>query len=245
MQRAEHWKPTKFVLRGGEWRPSRDPGELSPASTVSATLALRSCVDALRSFTRGHIADFGCGKAPYFGVYRDLATEVTCIDWPQTLHEAGHIDVYADLNEPIAVADASFDTILSSSVLEHIWRHDVIWAEMARTLKPGGHLVLTVPFVYALHEVPHDYFRWTRFALEKACEVSGLKVVRLEAYGGGLDVLTDLSVRALGALSPALAGFTGRAAVRLLKRGISRTLSRASFDLLPLGYTLVAHKPAT
>src|SRR5688572_26830008 len=136
MQHPETWQPTKFVLRRGEWRPSRDSGELAPASVVSASLALRSCVAALRDFASGHLADFGCGKAPYFGVYRDLTTEVTCIDWPQTRHEAGHIDVYTDLNEPTDLPDASFDTILSSSVLEHIWKHEVIWRDMARTLRP-------------------------------------------------------------------------------------------------------------
>jgi SAM-dependent methyltransferase len=243
MKHSENWKPTKFVLRNGKWRPSRDASELAPPSVVSASLALRSCVSALRDFARGHLADFGCGKAPYFGVYRDLTSQVTCIDWPQTRHQAGHIDIYADFNEPVDIPDASFDTILSSSVLEHIWKHDVIWREMARTLRPGGHLILTVPFVYALHEAPHDYFRWTRFALEKACAECGLEVVRIEPYGGGLDVLADLCVRALGALSPALAGVAGRAIAHVLNRGIARRLSPKTFEVLPLGYTLVARKP--
>lgn len=243
MQRADAWVPTKFEQAGGGWRPSRDPNEFNPASSVSATLALRSCQAALRDFARGHLADFGCGKVPYFGIYRGLTTQVTCIDWPGSRHETSHIDVYADLNEPTTLADASFDTILSSSVLEHIWRHEVIWREMARTLKPGGHLILTVPFVYALHEVPHDYFRWTRFALEKACEETGLEIVRNEAYGGGVDVLADLTVRALGAASPALAGFVGRGVARLLAGGLARRLSPKTYDQLPLGYTLVARRP--
>jgi SAM-dependent methyltransferase len=239
---ASHWKPTKFVLRNGQWRPSSDPAELAPASVVSSSLALRACVAALGEFATGHLADFGCGKAPFFGVYGPLTSQVTGIDWPQTRHEAGYIDVYADLNEPIDLADSSFDTILSSSVLEHIWRHDVLWGEMARTLKPGGHLILSVPFVYALHEVPHDYFRWTRFALEKACSECGLEPVRLEPYGGGLDVLADLCVRALGAISPKLAGLMGRAVVKILQRGAARKLSSTTFEQLPLGYILVARK---
>lgn len=244
MQHPEAWAPTKFEPNGDGWRPSRDKREFNPVSSVSATLALRSCVTALRDFARGHLADFGCGKVPYFGIYRELTTQVTCVDWPGSLHETSHIDVYADLNEPTGIADASFDTILSSSVLEHIWRHDVIWREMARTLKPGGHLILTVPFVYALHEAPHDYFRWTRFALEKACEEVGLEIVRNEPYGGGVDVLADLTVRALGAINPALAGFVGRGVARMLSGGLARRLSPSTYDQLPLGYTLVARRPA-
>lgn len=244
MRNQEAWKPTKFVCRGGEWCPSRDENQLAPASVVSASLALRSCTNALQSFATGHLADFGCGRAPYFGIYGPLTSDVTCIDWPQTRHEAVHVDVHTDLNQPTAISDASFDTILSSSVLEHIWSHDVIWREMARTLRPGGHLILTVPFVYALHEAPHDYFRWTRFALERACSECGLEIVRLEPYGGGLDVLADLSVRALGALSPALAGIAGRAVARILLRKVAQKVSPGTFELLPLGYTLVARKPA-
>lgn len=243
MQQPENWRPTKFELRGGSWRPSRDSNELARASIVSATLALHSCATAIRDFAAGHLADFGCGQVPYFGIYRDLTTQVTCIDWPQSRHAASHIDIHVDLNEPTGLADSSFDTILSSSVLEHIWKHDVVWREMARTLKPGGHLILTVPFVYALHEAPHDYFRWTRFALLKACEENGLDVVRLDPYGGGLDVLADLCVRALGAVSPALAGIVGRGVAKLLLRGVGRKLSPRTFELLPLGYTLVARKP--
>lgn len=48
----------------------------------------------------------------------------------------------------------------------------------------------------------------------------------------------------LGAVSPTLAGIAGRAIVKLLEHGISRRLSPATFDLLPLGYLLVAEKPA-
>jgi SAM-dependent methyltransferase len=242
MQHPEKWTQTKFAFRNGEWRPSPLAGELAPASVVSASLALRSAVTALRAFACGHLADLGCGKVPYYGVYRDLVIEVTCVDWPGTRHAAAHIDVYLDLNDPIPLADGAFDTIFCSSVLEHIWKHETMWHEMARTMRPGGHLILTVPFIYALHEVPHDFFRWTRFALERACLENELEVIYLEPYGGGIDVLADLTVRALDAVWPWLAGVVGRAAALLLKHGIARRLSPRAFEALPLGYTLVARK---
>lgn len=159
MKNAEEWMPSKFVLDGGRWRVSRDPEELSPASTVSAAFALNACLQMLANHARGHLADFGCGKVPLYGFYRELVSEVTCIDWPSSFHESGHIDIFADLNQPTSIADNSFNTILTSSVMEHIWKHDVFWDEMVRTLRPGGKIILNVPFLYWIHEAPHDYFR--------------------------------------------------------------------------------------
>jgi SAM-dependent methyltransferase len=243
MRNAEQWRPSKFVLEGGRWRVSRDRSEVQAASTLSASLALDAYVAAIGGHARGHLADFGCGKVPLYGFYRDLVDQVTCIDWPASLHESGHIDVSADLNQPTGIADASFDTILSSSVLEHIWKHDVFWDEMVRTLRPGGKIILNVPFLYGVHEAPHDYFRWSRFALAKACEERGLTIVHLEAYAGGPDVLADLTIRSLAMVSPGLAGWAGRIAGRVLLSDAGRKLARGSIEKLPLGYMLVAQKP--
>jgi SAM-dependent methyltransferase len=177
-------------------------------------------------------------------LYKGLVDKVTCIDWPGTLHQSQHIDVFADLNQPTDIPSSSFDTIISSSVLEHIWKHDIFWDEMTRTLAPRGHIILSVPFMYWLHEEPHDYFRWTRHALTRACEERGVKVVHLAPYGGGPDVLIDLIVRSVGSISMTVAGWIGRVATWLLVQQPVRSLSSKYAEKLPLGYVLVAEKPA-
>ncbi|MFZ9394854.1 MAG: methyltransferase domain-containing protein [Erythrobacter sp.] len=197
---------------------------------------------AIDSHAKGNLADFGCGKVPFYGLYSTRVDQVTCIDWPNSAHESQHIDIEADLNQPIAVASESFDTILCSSVLEHIWCHDVMWAEMSRTLKADGTLILTVPFIYALHEVPYDYFRWTRYALEKSADQAGLVPVKIEPYGGGIDIVADLLVRSLGLASDRLAGIAGRVGARLLRGGVSKRLAPGAYEALPLGYLMVAQK---
>lgn len=242
MHNADQWKPSKFVFRGDRWCVTHDRMELSPASTLSATFALNAYIDAIGSHAKGHLADFGCGKVPLFGFYRNLVSEVTCVDWPASPHESRHIDIFADLNGRTSIADGSFDTILSSSVLEHIWKHEVFWDEMVRTLKPGGKIILNVPFLYWIHEAPHDYFRWSRYALAKACEERNLRIVHLEPYAGGPDILADLLVRSLGMISLTLAGWTGRLAAKLLATRTGRQIARGSIEKLPLGYMLVAEK---
>jgi SAM-dependent methyltransferase len=244
MRNSEAWRPTKYVERGGNWRVSPDPRQLAPASRLSSSLALTATAGAIARHARGHLADFGCGKVPLYGLYRSRTEQVTCVDWPHSPHEIDHVDVAADLNQPTDLPAESFDTILSSSVLEHIWDHGTFWDEMVRTLRPGGKVILIVPFVYGLHEEPHDYFRWSHHALARACNERGLKVCQLEPYGGGLDVLADLVVRSLGAVSLRLAGAAGSLFAKILGNGLSRRLSPQGYARLPLGYLLVAEKTA-
>ncbi|MEP4784194.1 MAG: methyltransferase domain-containing protein, partial [Erythrobacter sp.] len=213
-------------------------------STISATLAMKRTLIALKHHARGDLADFGCGTAPFYGEYSRLADSVCWIDWPSSPHETQHLDVVADLNQPVDLPADQFDTIFTSSVLEHIWKHDVFWDEMTRTLRPDGKIILIVPFLYWLHEEPHDYFRWTRHALTKACEERSLNVVELEPYGGGADVLVDLTVRALAAVSLRLAKLVGRPMARLLSHASIRSRGQNAKEKLPLGYVLVAQKPA-
>ncbi|MGB3469653.1 MAG: class I SAM-dependent methyltransferase [Erythrobacter sp.] len=245
MRAIDQWKPTKFEQRKGRWRYSLDPRELARSSRVSSSLALEALEGALKRHARGHLADFGCGKVPFYGIYCGQVAEVTCIDWPNSSHESSHIDIEADLNHPVDVADATFDTIFCSSVLEHIWDHRTLWREMTRSLKSGGTMIMGVPFIYGLHEVPYDYFRWTRYAFEKACEENGLEIIELEPYGGGIDVVADLLVRSLAIFGNRLAGGLGRVATFLLRGGRSKRLAPEAFEALPLGYLLVARKPAS
>ena len=48
--------------------------------------------------------------------------------------------------EKISFADASFDLVLTSDVMEHVRDSDAAHAEIHRILKPGGHYIFTVPY---------------------------------------------------------------------------------------------------
>jgi SAM-dependent methyltransferase len=243
MKNADKWSPTKFVLTASGWQGSDDSKELSPGSRLTASRAVELYSDAIAQFASGHLLDLGCGQAPLYGAYKEFVAAVTCIDWPGSLHRTSHVDVFADLNMQLPIASEQFDTILSTSVLEHIWQHQLLWSEMARVLKPGGHLILGTPFLYAVHEAPHDYFRWTPFALRQACLEVELHVVELKAYGGGLDVLADLTMKLALRKSPRTAALLGKLACSGLRKGFFRRLSDRTTDMMPLGHVIVAKKP--
>ena len=244
MRNIESWKPTKYEPTRRGWRASSDRRHLSPGSRLPANRLLQAYLSAIAEHARGHVADLGCGQVPLFGCYRERAEQVTCIDWEGSLHDSLHVDILADLNAALPLADGQFDTIISTSVLEHIWRHETLWDEMFRLLAPGGRLILGTPFLYWVHEEPHDYFRWTRFALARACEERGMTVLHLAPYGGGLDVAADILIKMAAAVSPRLASILSGVAGALLARGPLRRLSDRSRDKLPMGYLLVAEKPS-
>lgn len=80
--------------------------------------------------------------------------------------------------------DASIDSALCTEALEHCPDPGSLLMEVHRVLKPGGSLLLTVPFLWPLHEVPHDWCRYTPFALRDLLESAGFQVEELRALGG-------------------------------------------------------------
>jgi SAM-dependent methyltransferase len=85
-------------------------------------------------------------------------------------------------------ADGSFDRVIASEVLEHIPADETAMAELARVLRPGGTMAVTVPrcgpeFVnWALsdeyHDVPGGHVRiYRRSQLVGRLEATGLEVV--------------------------------------------------------------------
>lgn len=62
-------------------------------------------------------------------------------------------------------SDNEFETILCLSVLEHLEHPSKAIAEMKRILKPGGKILVSVPFMFPIHDAPGDFWRFTKFGL--------------------------------------------------------------------------------
>ncbi|SDB26408.1 Methyltransferase domain-containing protein [Desulfonatronum thiosulfatophilum] len=68
------------------------------------------------------------------------------------------------------------DTVLLLDVLEHLPQPEQALAEASRVLRPGGNCLIHVPFLYPLHDEPHDYQRWTGHGLERMLTRHGFQV---------------------------------------------------------------------
>src|SRR5690606_27634730 len=126
---------------------------------------------------RGKLLDFGCGSKPYqalFSVSEYVGTDIE-VSGHDHRHEA--IDVYYD-GRTLPFTDESFDSIFSSEVFEHVFNLSQILDELHRVLRPGGHMLLTVPFVWDEHEIPYDFARYTSFGLKHILREKGFTVVK-------------------------------------------------------------------
>ncbi len=76
---------------------------------------------------------------------------------------AAEPDIIGDA-ENMNYDDCTFNNVVCLEVIEHTTSPNKLIAEIHRVLKPGGTLLLTVPFVFEIHDT-RDYFRFTREGL--------------------------------------------------------------------------------
>lgn len=135
---------------------------------------------------KGKFLDVGCGKKPYknYLLENRFIESYTGLDIETALvYEEGVGPDVTWNGTAMPFDDNSFDSMMATEVLEHCPDPLLIVQEMKRVLKPGGVLFFTVPFLWNLHEVPHDHYRYTPFALERIFRQSGMQL-ELHAHGG-------------------------------------------------------------
>jgi SAM-dependent methyltransferase len=116
----------------------------------------------------------GCGGQRYRSLFREVESYLG-VDLPSNSAGNHALDVFADgLHLPFM--PMAFDTVLCTEVLEHVPEPLALMTELARVLRPGGLLLLTAPQTWGLHEVPHDYYRYTEFGLCYLAGRAGLTV---------------------------------------------------------------------
>jgi len=138
-------------------------------------------------FIKGNVIDIGCGSAKYKPIILRLdgVKSYKGLDF----FRAGIADIVADLNKRLPIENDKYDTAICISVVEHLLEPQLALDEIYRILKPSGHLLLATPWVYPFHGEPHDYFRYSRFALKYMLEKSGFELVSVQPTGGKIRVL--------------------------------------------------------
>lgn len=172
MERFRSWFWSRYRKEGF------DPGPIgllfNPYYTIRRRLL--QCVRRYAENIAGErMLDLGCGSQPYrhlFDVteYIGLDVEVSGHD-----HKTSRIDRFYD-GRTIPFADGHFDAVLATEVFEHVLHLDDLIGEINRVTRPGGALLITLPFFWPEHEEPYDYARYTSYGIVDLLTRNGFDV---------------------------------------------------------------------
>ncbi len=228
---------------------------------------LREAVARIAPHASGRLLDVGVAERPYEADFAPFVERYIGLEYPVVVNNLnpevwehldrvqGIVDVWGDGNQ-LPFADASFDTVLSIEVLEHVPDPTRMMGEMVRVLRPGGALLLTVPFAAQLHQLPYDYWRYTPNGIRALLERHGLEVRAIERRGNMALALGSLVanwlLRSLGSRAKQHDGSTSlsrwRAPLALPLIALAQLAFLAASklnddDSLAVGYWAVARKP--
>lgn len=87
----------------------------------------------------------------------------------------------------------TYDVVICEQVLEHVVDPWVAAENLRGLCVPGGHVVVSTPFLVRVHELPmygmHDYWRFTPRGLRTLLERAGLQVDTVGSWGNRSVIL--------------------------------------------------------
>jgi SAM-dependent methyltransferase len=142
------------------------------------------------------ILDAGAGEGAhkhYFAAQRYYGLDLAIGDqaW-----DYSRLDVLGDL-EMLPFPDATFDAAINIVTLEHVLHPDRVICELGRVLTPGGRFLLVAPLQWEEHQQPHDFGRFTRFALDRLLRQAGFTDISIQPVGGMFRLISRRLLNAL------------------------------------------------
>ncbi len=155
-------------------------------SLLSGNTLLRTLFNVAISSHKisGKVLDLGSkssGSSYYNYLRSEPGTQVTYSDMQPA---PGLVTI--DVEEPFDISSQVFDTVLAFHLFEHVFHYQRAPSEIFRILRPGGRVLVSVPFLHEYHADPDDYIRLTDSALKRLWESAGFRCIHLEAIGEGL-----------------------------------------------------------
>jgi len=189
-------------------------------------------------YAKGKLLDVGCGKKPYQYIFQSKVTSYIGID-----KEFGDV-LGSALCLPFL--DNSFNTVLSTQVIEHVEEPFQMMSEIHRVLKKDGFLILTAPLFWCLHEIPNDYYRFTSYSLYYLAKKTGFKIIYIKERGNWLITIGQF-------ISTFLESTLNRTILKYPKKLFQAFVQFTFYKLskikrfqknrtAPLGYVIVAQK---
>ena len=137
-------------------------------------------------FVRGDTLDLGAGTQKYRSMIEPNTKSYIAMD----IIAAPGIAVVGDIHAT-PFTDNSFDTIISTQILEHVRKPWLVAIEMYRIARPGGHIIVTAPFMVGYHPDPEDNFRFTKDGLALLFREAGFTIKDYGFYGSMGGVFSE------------------------------------------------------
>lgn len=145
----------------------------------------------------GSVLDFGCGSKPWERLFTETNSYigVDLINWGSDLLEdtSRKVDVYFD-GQTLPFSDGEFDAVVAFEVFEHLPHPSKSLNEINRVLKKGGLILISSPFIYGEHGMPHDYFRYTVSGMKQLLDKAGFVTLKIEKSSSFLPALMQTYV---------------------------------------------------
>lgn len=155
-----------------------------------AYFARKSVYETLLRFAprvSGRLLDAGCGSKPYQHLFKNVTNYIGMEFDSKENRERKGPDIFYD-GKTFPFANDSFESVLSTEVLEHVFNPDQHIQEIKRVLKPKGMLLLTTPLIWGEHQEPYDYGRYTSFGLCDILKRNGFEIIEYRKNMTGILV---------------------------------------------------------
>lgn len=129
------------------------------------------------------LLDVGAGDGVFRSLFEAFENYVTLDFLPFP-----GIDLVADLRKRWPVRDQSIDVLIASNSFEHLPNTLHVLEECFRVLKPGGRLMVAIPFLLGVHQKPYDYVRHTFLLWERLLSETGFDSVEISPLGSVYSV---------------------------------------------------------
>jgi SAM-dependent methyltransferase len=130
------------------------------------------------------ILDLGCGVKPYASLFL-FADKFLGLDAAQN----ERVDLIGSVWDT-SCEDNEFDALIFTQVLEHTAKIPDTVEEIRRVVKNGGLILISVPLTFPEHEIPHDYYRFTRYGLVEI--LKGFDIIKIIPLNGYINTLMRL-----------------------------------------------------